>query len=476
MYLFLEFCIFALPLLALVLVTDYVMNYYATLIDVDKVSRKFKSFPAKVPLSNHKNTLYIVTGGAGFIGSWIIRFLLLRNEKNIICLDTNSTVPADLTKHGVKHFVCDLTDKEELQEIIENELDIKEGGSDIVVYHAAAIQRYFLGWFGLHQNVANRNIEMVQSIVDVFTDLSKEIGKPIYIINISDAISKRQPVNWWKFWQYKSWASPKSISNNPRQYISSYAKSKSESEAIILEANDANTLITGSIEPQGIVCGYYGDPLLSPCLYYKGVLSHAGSTPTSFLHVEDVARAALFLESKLRGPTATRESVAGSSFLVSNGQVERLDTVFTQIKTHMELRVIKMNPALVLLVSYVAQLLALVLPGGRNGWRKRDDSLFSGRWWSLTPMRFATLQLAQLPDLARIEETRAKLDFTAAFTLEDTVLSTVNDYVSIDKRMDAAKKAREAREKAAQEEKHKKELKEKYGVEVDSNNNTVKQN
>lgn len=474
MYLFLEFCVFALPLLALVLITDYFMNYYATLIDVDKVSRKFKSFPAKVPMSDHKNTLYIVTGGAGFIGSWIIRFLILRNENNIISLDTNTTIPADLTKHGVKHFECDLTDKEELQQIIENELNIKDSGCDIVVYHAAVIQRYFLGWFGLHQSVANRNVEMVQSIIDTFTDLSKEIGKPVFIVNISDAITKRKPVNWWKFWEYKSWVSSCSPSNGSR-YISSYAKSKAESEAIILEANDNTSLITSSIEPQGIVCGYYGEPLLSPCLYYKGVLNHSGSIPTSFLHVEDVARAALLLETKLRGTLETRDSVAGRSFLVSNGQVERLDTIFTQVKQRMELRIINMNPALVLLVSYVTQLLALVLPSGRKGWRMRDDSLFSGRWWSLTPMRFMTLQLVQMPDLKRIEETRAKLDFTAAFTLEDTVLSTVDDYIRIDKRMDEAKKVRAAQEKTKLEEKRKKALKEKYGIEVDENNNVVDQ-
>lgn len=136
-----------------------------------------------------------------------------------------------------------------------------------------------------------------------------------------------------------------------------------------------------------------------------------------------------------------------------------MENVFAQIKLSMELRVIRINPALVLIVSYGAQLLSFVLASGRNGWKKRDDSLFSGRWWSLTPERFTTLQLVQIPDKKRMLESKSLLNFEASFTIEDTIQSTVKDYLRIDQFMLEAKKAR----KAEQEEKKKQEFEKKYG-------------
>lgn len=464
MFLFVEVMAVVLPLLTWMLVADYFMNDYAKTLDLDKVNRKFESFQAKVPVlgPGSGKTKYIVTGGAGFVGAWIARFLLLRNDSDILLLDNNPTAPGDLIKHGVKHIVCELTDKEEVQKIIKN-LKI-EPNSSVVVFHAAAIQRYFLSWLSFHVNISNKNVEIVQILIDVFTDLSKSKSIPIYVVNIGDAISRRRPISWWMFWGYKSWAKQAVDQSTPKAFISSYAQSKAESESLFLEANDGKTLITGSIEPHGIICGYYGEPLLSPCLYYNGALNHCWEIPTSFLHIEDVARAALLLEIKLRNK-ATTTKVQGKSFLVSNGQLMRMKDVFAQIKESLkDMRVIKVNPALVLVISYATQLLSLVTVSGRNGWKKRDDSLFSGRWWSLTPVRFTTLQLCQIPDAKRMQETKDLLDFEPARTTRDTIQSTVEDYVRIDSHMAAMKKARKEEEEAARAKKIAKELAPKFGV------------
>lgn len=462
MYLFIEFCVVALPLLAWTLLVDFCMNRYAESIDLEKVNKKFKSFPAKVPTSTSKSpTLYIVTGGSGYIGSWVIRFLILRYSTDILSLDTNTTIPHDLTKHGVKHEVCDLTDKEEILAAFAKH-DVAKSGRQVVVYHAAAIQRYFLSWFKYHENVSDRNVEMAQTLVDTLTYVAHEQGAPVYLININDAITKRHPVNWWKAWNYSKWTSISTSKTSP-EYVSSYARSKSESESLILQFNDPKTLVTTSIEPHGIVCGYYGESLLSPCLYYKGALSHSWSIPISFLHVEDVARAALLAENKLRDSTSS-SNVQGKSFLISNGQMKRVGDMFKQLQATVDMRVIKVNPVLVLLVSYVALLLSLVIPSGRKGWKSRDDSLFSSRWWALTPMRFTTLQLCQIPDDKRIEETNKVLEFQAAYTVEETLQSTFDDYVRIDIRMDEAKKARIA----AVEAKRKADFEKKYGVKMET--------
>lgn len=453
-----------MPLMVWFLVADYYMNQYAKSVDLEKVNRKFKSFQAKVPTlgPDFGKTVYIVTGGAGFVGAWIARFLLLRNDTDIIILDNNPSPPGDLVKHGVKAVQCELLDKEEIETAIEN-LKIDKNVT-IVVFHAATIQRYFLSWLSFHSRVSAKNVEMVQNLIDVFTDFSRSKSIPVVFINISDAISHRSPVSWWKVWNYKSWAQA-AVAKPSNGFISSFAQSKAESEALVLEANDGKNLITASLDPLGIVCGYYGDPLFSPCLYYNGALNHYWDVPISFLHVEDLARAALLLEAKLRIKTATA-NVQGKSFLISNGQMTRMDEAFALIKKAMGLKIIRLNPAFVLLVSYGAQLLSMITPSGRSGWQKRDDSLFSGRWWSLTPSRFNTLQLCQIPDKERMQETKDLLGFEAARTCEDSILTTVDDYIRINQHMTEMKKARKEAEEKREEELKKKEIERRFGKQV----------
>lgn len=445
MYLFVEVMAIVLPLLAWFFAVDYCMNRYAKLIDVDKVSKKFTSFQSKVPTlgPDFGETHYIITGGSGFIGSWIARFLLLRSDKNITVLDENPSAPGDLTKHGVRVVKCDLLDKEDLETAL-NGLKIS-GKKTVVVFHAAVIQRYFLSWFSYHATVADKNVEIAQNLVDVFNDFSRSTSIPVVFVNVSDAVSHRKPVSWWKFWNYKSWLSQTSAPTPKEAYISSYAKSKSDAEELILSANDGKNFVSASLDPMGIVCGYYGDPLLSPCLYYKGALNHGWDVPYAFLHVEDLARVALILESKLRIKNTTAK-VQGKSYMISNGQLIRFEDMFNLINKTMEVKSIKINPALVLVISYGIEYLASVLPSGRNGWKKKDDSLFSGRWWSLTSGRFDTIQLAQLPDEARIQETKDVLGFEAARTIEDTIQTTVDDFIQIEKHMIEMKKAKKAQQ------------------------------
>lgn len=453
MYLFSEATAIFIVVLAFFLVVDHRMNSYASSIDLKRVNRVFDSIQAKVPtldLSKDKKekTKYVITGGAGFIGAWIARFLLLRNDTDIYLLDNNSSIPGDLTKHGAKRIFCDLTDKGDLTKAVAELAKGENPESTIVVFHAAALQRYFLStWLSLHKRIANKNVEMVQNVIDVFADLAATSSTPVYIINIGDAIGRSNSVPWCDLFKTSNWSRDANKTDmGETHYVSSFAKSKAESQELILEANNGKTLITSSIELQGIVCGYYGESLLSPCMYYKGALNHCWGIPMSFLHVEDVARAALLLEIRLRGEETTK-SVQAVSFLVSNGQLMRMNDVFALIKESTELRVIRINPALVYFLSFFTLMLSVITSSGRNGWKMRDDSLFSGRWWSLTPSRFTTLQSCQIPNEKRMMETKKALGFEAARTTRDTIISTVSDYKRINEHMGALKKAREDAEK-----------------------------
>lgn len=66
-------------------------------------------------------------------------------------------------------------------------------------------------------------------------------------------------------------------------------------------------------------------------------------------------------------------------------------------------------------------------------WRRRDSSIFSGYWWTLTRQRFNTIQTVQVPDAAKIRKTKRVIGFQAEVSAEKAIDDLVNDYVKYKK-------------------------------------------
>ncbi|VVT47394.1 uncharacterized protein SAPINGB_P001689 [Magnusiomyces paraingens] len=436
MQLYLKLVLFLAPFVAWFLVLDFFLTRYASRINVDVLNSKARlDSSEKVPAPPKWGVVspkYIVTGGAGFVGSWISRFLLFRgiNPADITILDNNPRAPPDLIKYGVKYINVDLTDDEALIKELDGIVGDK-GGVNLVVYHAAAIQRHYIGYRFYDRAPAKQNVNMAQSLVEAVNHIAARLepeaaNNTITVINIGDAQSDYEAPRWWQVWDFNNWVDTYKRGKVPassRKYLSSYAQSKAEAEAILLSeksfasSNKATCVKVVSLRVQGIVTGYYGEPILSPAMYYGGIIDHQWSIPTCFIHVEDVCRAALLAENALAkevcGEVSEDTVVSWHSFVVSNGQTVRFGDAMKSLVESDTLRDIRINPGLVLATSFIVNLLLHIYPGPQKKWRSRDTSVFSGRWWVLTPERFATVQTAQIPVASEIARTRRALGFLA---------------------------------------------------------------
>lgn len=121
----------------------------------------------------YEGKVILVTGGAGSIGSEIVRMLLKFNPKVIRVLDINETglfeLEQELKSEKLRLFVGDIRDKDRLKRAIE--------GVDIV-FHAAALKHVPLCEYNPFEAVKT-NVVGTQNLIDVALD--KEVEKFITI-------------------------------------------------------------------------------------------------------------------------------------------------------------------------------------------------------------------------------------------------------------------------------------------------------
>lgn len=459
---FLYYLTITTPLIVYVLAIDYYMNRYAKDINSAKI-KKPTNQPDKVekvpPIiisnarSNESEAIeYIITGGSGFIGSWIARFLIFRGvtvlpRTKVTVLDI-AALPPDLTKYGVKYKKVDMLQKRDLElamkeTLFRDEVEKKSVNKKrVVVFHCAAIQKHFVS-----KAVADLNVRIAQNMVDVIESVSGELDKQgssqnsITIINISDAQADYEPPKWWNLFQVESWRSTYA-NDKPKQsrrYLSSYAQSQAEAENVLMSSFDWHTsnetsktpVYVTSLKIHGLVTGYYHDSILNPGLKYGGLIDHAWSIPVSFIHVEDVCRAALLAENQLvklhqnRSKLSTPSNASNRSLVVSSGQTTLFGDFMDRVSSTGYVRDIRINPILVLLVSHLCMPLILISDAGK--WRRRDASIFSGYWYTLTKDRFNTIQTVQLVNQKEIQRTEKAIGFVATVSLEETIAGLVND-------------------------------------------------
>lgn len=121
----------------------------------------------------YKGKTILVTGGAGSIGSELVRTLLKFNPKVIRVLDVNETglfeLGQELKSEKLRLFVGDIRDKDRLERAIE--------GVDIV-FHAAALKHVPLCEYNPFEAVKT-NVVGTQNLIDVALD--EEVEKFITI-------------------------------------------------------------------------------------------------------------------------------------------------------------------------------------------------------------------------------------------------------------------------------------------------------
>jgi nucleoside-diphosphate-sugar epimerase len=441
-----ELLVVGVPLLVAALVVDYRMNaYYREKIPHLKLPSSStgndthsKGHP---PPKLKTERSYVITGGSGFIGSWIARYLILRGDNNVYIVDKRPP-PPDLLRHGGIFIEVDLAAEDSRSKLLrglrtkgrnlvcsdpskesdgnndsdqsesESESDSSDSSDDstatldllgsLTVFHCAVTARHHARKASDGISSAGDNVKMARNVVHSLS------GPDCIFIVLSDTIISQHPITlrrWWSGWlQFTS--------SHTEKFVSPYAESMFLSEMEFLSHSKA---VACSLHVHGFVSGHIGDHFLAPALSYNGGLLHSWGVPISLIHVEDVARAALLAESK---QVDSRENC---NYVIANPEITTLAMVFNYIRSRRPFAIIKIRPIIVLAVSMVVSLVSSLFEavGFPVAATRKQDSLLIGSGRTLTMGRFNVLQVASLVSAASVRQAKADIGFEAEWAIAE---------------------------------------------------------
>ncbi|KZV65464.1 NAD-P-binding protein [Peniophora sp. CONT] len=316
----------------------------------DDVKKEFlgmqeKSINIEGRLPQKTGRRYIVVGGAGFLGGWIVRHLIERGEdpRRVRVLDIRPPTRPDLTSGPatlVDFRAVDITDKVALDAAFDAAWpDGSTSHDETTVFHTAANIRFYERHPDLLYRSSKVNVDGTQNILDA----CQRTGVKILVYTSSGSVlvhrtrfllglfEKEPPM----FTQAVDDKSP--IPDRHDKTFSNYAASKIEGEKRVRNANGTGKgLRTGCIRPGNGIYGPGGDVLCGAYLVRQTNPTWIGKSLQSFIFVENVSLAHLCYEARLlespalggdafcvvdRGPPATYGDVYMASTLLTDGLV-----------------------------------------------------------------------------------------------------------------------------------------------------------
>ncbi|CAG8497419.1 9413_t:CDS:2 [Paraglomus brasilianum] len=231
---------------------------------------------------------YLIIGGDGFLGRWIIELLLRRDEPNIFVFDLRSHFD------DVKYFIGDLTKYEDINNAI------KRGRISIVINTVSPLT-------GLGDDIYWKvNVDGTKNVIRACIEngvqkLIHTSSASVLFDGVSDLVNADETTPY------------------PEKYADAYNETKAKAEALVLEANGKNNLLTCALRPSAI----FGpkDRTLIP-----GIIAVVKRGQTKFQigdnsnlfdysYVENVAYAHILAADKM----APDNKIGGEAFLITNG-------------------------------------------------------------------------------------------------------------------------------------------------------------
>jgi len=270
---------------------------------------------SKLPPSTGRR--YVVTGGAGFLGGWIVLHLLARGEdpRRIRVIDIRLPIRKDLTEGAAKDvdfMQVDVSDAEAVQAAFSKPWPSvpsdkhSELEPEITVFHTAATIRFFERHPSLLQNSEKVNVIGTQNVLDA----ARHAGVSAFIYTSSGSISVRSTRLWLWPWEKEPEHVVQLINDDdeliPKRHedsFSNYAVSKCTAERLVRAADksSSNTGIirTGCIRPGNGIYGPGGDLLVGLYLTKKVNSTFMANIMQSFIYVENCSLAHLCYEQRL---------------------------------------------------------------------------------------------------------------------------------------------------------------------------------
>ncbi|KAI0659337.1 NAD-P-binding protein [Cubamyces menziesii] len=279
---------------------------------------------------------YIVIGGAGFLGGWIVLHLLARGEdpRRIRILDIRRPVRQDLLEGPateVDFCQVDVTNAAAVDAAFRKPWPSStlDDGSEppLTVFHTAAIIRFYERHPCLQPYSDRVNVLGTQNIVNA----ARKAGATTLIYTSSGSVSVRRSRFWLWPWEREPAFFVQAIGDDDAQvptrhehFFSNYAVSKRKAEMVVRNADKSpsgkSMLRTGCIRPGNGIYGPGGDLLVAAYLHRKSNMTWIGNTIQSFIYVENCSVAHLAYEQRLieleRG--STNPDVGGQAFCVAD--------------------------------------------------------------------------------------------------------------------------------------------------------------
>ncbi|KAF8208283.1 NAD-P-binding protein [Mycena galopus ATCC 62051] len=313
---------------------------------------------------------YIVVGGAGFLGGWIVMQLLERGEdpRRIRVLDIRAPVRHDLTTRGkdVGFMQTDISDAAAVDAAFAAPWpDQKESdhAPQITVFHTAANIRFYEKSEMLLPNSAKVNVSGTQNVINA----ARGIGATALVYTSSGSVSVRSTRFLLWPWETEPASFVQAINEDeaiiPRRhcdFFSNYAVTKIDAERRVRAADRTTSrdgvLRTGCIRPGNGVFGPGGDMLCGAYLVRGVNPTWMNSVVQNFVYVENAAVAHLLYEQRLIDGGQNNPDIGGQAFVIADpgppptyGDVYCVLSTLTDGETTFPV----LSPTLMLFISYL---------------------------------------------------------------------------------------------------------------------------
>ncbi|KAF5390124.1 hypothetical protein D9757_003853 [Collybiopsis confluens] len=313
--------------------------------DVGKLSQQLRTgqtIEATPQLPPKTGRRYIVVGGAGFLGGWIVVQLVQRGEspKNIRVLDIRLPSRHDLL-HGigkdVDYMQVDVSDAEAVQQAFTSPWPQGSSppSSAITVFHTAANIRFYERAASLLDSSSKVNVNGTQNIIDS----ARSIGASILIYTSSGSVGVHASRFLLWPWQSEPHRFVQEINDDDRrlptkhsEFFSNYAYSKYLAEQRVRAADKlpsgsgsglrpGRILRTGVIRPGNGVFGPGGDMLCGAYLVRQYNPTWIYNIVSHFVYVENCALAHLCYEQRLidlEEHASPNPDIGGQAFAIAD--------------------------------------------------------------------------------------------------------------------------------------------------------------
>ncbi|KAG6896352.1 hypothetical protein C0992_008814 [Termitomyces sp. T32_za158] len=396
---------------------------------------------------------YIVVGGGGFLGGWIIASLLERGEdpNAIRILDIRPPLRDDLIEaqnKGVVFIKVDVSDKTAVEAAFNAPWpsSVSSPLPELTVFHTAANIRFYERYTMFLSRSAKVNVRGTENIVNS----ARSVGASILIYTSSGSVAVRRSRFFLWPWERKPKFFVQIINDDeaalPKrhdEFFSNYAVTKLQADCIVRAADNTDSgiskkLRTGCIRPGNGIYGPRGDMLCGAYLLRQTNPTWVANTMQSFCYVENCALAHLCYEQRLmelqRG--GKNPDIGGQAFVVADpGPVPTFGDVYTTLETltNGECTFPNLPPTLMLLIAtfiewyYVARHLITINFG--SSIEKLLPPL-NGDVVNLQPSLFALTSVHLVFDdaRARLPPEKGGLGYRGVWTTYEGLYKTVEEH------------------------------------------------